>query len=154
MNSLSPIKSLRHRVGTLTRMTHEDWQWLARGWVALARARWRIARQPVPNTIAELQRTARPPHSPMNPAPMVQAVLRAKHFFPIPMLCLPESLAVAELLAERGQPCDLVLGARLTEAGLDAHAWVEQAGIPINSPPDSAETHPVYLREAIAYQGV
>jgi hypothetical protein len=147
------MTTLRQRVGTLTRMTRTDWQWLALAWVALARARWRIARQPMPATIADLQRGARPPHTAINPAPVVQAVLRAKHLFPIPMLCLPESLAVAELLAERGQPCDLVLGARLTEAGLDAHAWVEQAGIPLNSPPESAETHPVYLRETIAYQG-
>jgi hypothetical protein len=138
------------RFRTLTSMTIAEWQWLGTAWVALARARWRIARQPMPAIIAELHRAARPSQKGVDSAPVVRAVLRAKHLFPIPMLCLPESVAIAEMLVQRGQPCALVLGARLTDqSGLDAHAWVEQSGVPINSPLTSEADHPVYLREMI-----
>jgi len=141
---------LQKRFRTLTSMTFADWRWIGVAWVALARARWRIARQPMPAIIAELHRTARPRQAATDSAPMVRGVLRAKHLFPIAMLCLPESVAIAELLVQRGQPCALVMGARLTdENGLDAHAWVEQDGVPINSPLTSATDHPVYLRETI-----
>jgi hypothetical protein len=141
---------LQKRLNTLTSMSRADWQWLGIAWMALARARWRIARLPMPNVIAHLHQAARPHQTDMDSAPLVQAVLRAKHLFPISMFCLPESVAIAELLVQRGQPCALVLGARLTDAkGLDAHAWVEQKGIPINSPLSSETDHPVYLREQI-----
>ncbi len=141
---------LQKRFRTLTTMTLADWQWLGIAWVALARARWRIARQPMPAIIEGLHRAARPAQKVVESAPVVRAVLRAKHLFPISMLCLPESVALTELLVQRGQPCALVLGARLTDtSALDAHAWVEQDGIPINSPLTSATDHPVYLREMI-----
>lgn len=140
----------QNRFRTLTSMSLAEWQGLGSAWLALARARWRIARHPMPDIIAGLHRAARPHQNAVDSAPIVRAVLRAKHLFPMPMLCLPESVAIAELLVERGQPCALVLGARLTDAkGLDAHAWVEQDGVPINSPLSSETDHPVYLRELI-----
>ncbi len=142
---------LQKRFRTLTSMSRADWQWLGVAWLALARARWRIARQPMTEIIAGLHKAARPRQTSIESAPIVQAVLRAKHLFPMPMLCLPESVAITELLVQRGQPCALVLGARLTDQqGLDAHAWVEQEGFPINSPLTSATDHPVYLREVIS----
>lgn len=132
-------------------MSIAEWQWLGIAWLALARARWRIARQPMTEIIAGLHRAARPWQAIQDADPIVRAVLRAKHLFPVAMLCLPESVAITEMLVQRGQPCALVLGARLTdEQGLDAHAWVEQEGVPLNSPLTSATDHPVYLREVIS----
>jgi hypothetical protein len=128
-------------------MAPREWRLLGEAWVALARARRRIARQPMSATIADLHQASRPRREAVDATPIVRAVLRAKHLFPVPMLCLPESVALAEMLVIRGQPCALVLGARLEGGGLDAHAWVEQNDIPINSPLTSATDHPVYLRE-------
>lgn len=79
----------------------------------------------------------------------MRAVQRAAHLYPMPMLCLPQSVALARLLAQHGQRCEVVIGARPESGALAAHAWVELAGVPINSAADSAERHPVLLRAAI-----
>lgn len=81
--------------------------------------------------------------------PIVRAVQRATHLHIVPMLCLPQSVATSWMLGRRGITCEFVIGARPKEGALDAHAWVERAGVPINSPLDSAQRHPVFLREPI-----
>ncbi len=111
-------------------------------WVALRR--WKIA-----EVLSQLQQSARPQEVPDAPEPIVRAVQRATHLHIMPMLCLPQSLAIARMLARRGQPCELLIGARPGQGTLDAHAWVELNGHPINSPPNTPQTHPVLLRQAI-----
>jgi hypothetical protein len=44
--------------------------------------------------------------------------------------CLTRSLVLTQLLARRGIPATLVIGAR-TRPSFSAHAWVEQAGHPV-----------------------
>jgi hypothetical protein len=44
--------------------------------------------------------------------------------------CLTRSLVLTQLLAKRGIPATLVIGAR-TAPSFSAHAWVEQAGQPV-----------------------
>jgi hypothetical protein len=44
--------------------------------------------------------------------------------------CLTRSLVLTQLLARRGIPATLVIGAR-TKPSFLAHAWVEQAGQPV-----------------------
>jgi hypothetical protein len=51
---------------------------------------------------------------------------------PFPATCLTRSLLLGWMLRRRGVASQLRLGVRLTEGVLDAHAWVEYAGIPIN----------------------
>jgi hypothetical protein len=46
--------------------------------------------------------------------------------------CLTRSLYLWWLLRRRGVYCQLRIGVRMTEGGLEAHAWVEHAGIPVN----------------------
>lgn len=45
--------------------------------------------------------------------------------------CLRQALAVQWWLRRRGLPARLRIGARRTGDGLDAHAWVELAGVPL-----------------------
>ena len=47
-------------------------------------------------------------------------------------LCLPHSLVLLYLLRRRGLPCELMIGAQITEQEFAAHAWVELDGIPVN----------------------
>ncbi|MBK6555916.1 MAG: lasso peptide biosynthesis B2 protein [Comamonadaceae bacterium] len=52
-----------------------------------------------------------------------------------PRTCLTRSLLLGWLLRRRGVASDLRIGVRLTNGVLDAHAWVEYDGIPVNDQP-------------------
>ncbi len=58
---------------------------------------------------------------------------------PVPATCLTRSLLLGWVLRRRGVANQLRIGVRLTQGALDAHAWVEYAGIPINDRPDVGE---------------
>lgn len=53
-----------------------------------------------------------------------------------PRTCLTRSLLLGWLLRRRGVASNLRIGVRLTNGALDAHAWVECEGIPVNDRPD------------------
>jgi hypothetical protein len=141
-----------------TRWSRTDWALLAEAWFNLLWAWQALHRWPLLDVLDHLERVARPPASSQAMTPdagaVVRAVLRATHLYPMPMLCLPQSIATARMLAKRGQPCEVVIGAQPRVAQLDAHAWVEQDGRPVNSPLDSAETHPVLLRHPIGWKAL
>ena len=66
------------------------------------------------------------------------AVNIAARHTPFPATCLTRSLLLGWLLRRRGVASDLRIGVRLTNGVLDAHAWVECAGLPVNDQPDIA----------------
>lgn len=53
-----------------------------------------------------------------------------------PRTCLTRSLLLGWLLRRRGVESQLRIGVRLTGGMLDAHAWVECGGVPVNDQPD------------------
>jgi len=53
-----------------------------------------------------------------------------------PANCLTRSLYLWWLLRRRGVQCQLRIGVRLAAGALEAHAWVEHAGVPINDRED------------------
>ena len=57
----------------------------------------------------------------------------------IPTTCLTRSLLLRWMLQRRGVASQLRIGVRMNKGNLDAHAWVESAGIPINDRPDVGE---------------
>lgn len=61
-----------------------------------------------------------------------------------PANCLTRSLYLWWLLQRKGIPSQLRIGVRLTESKLEAHAWVEYAGIPINDRPDVSTTYAAF----------
>lgn len=72
---------------------------------------------------------------------MAEAVnLAAAHSF-FPGTCLTRSLVLLHLLAKRGVKAELRVGVRMLRGGLDAHAWVEHEGVPVN---DRADIGSVY----------
>ena len=55
-----------------------------------------------------------------------------------PVTCLTRSLCLWWALRRRGVGSQLRIGVRFVQGELDAHAWVEYAGAPINDTPDVA----------------
>lgn len=131
------------------RFSRQDWAALLAGWRALLWALWQLRRHPLPTVLAHVQAESRHPVPATPTEPLVRGVQRAARLFPVPVLCLPQSVAVARLLVQRGQPCSFLLGAQPKGDTLDAHAWVEVAGEPINSAPNTALHHPVLLHHAL-----
>lgn len=130
--------------------TVQEWLLFAEAWAALLAARFAIRRWQMGPILEHLQGVARSHRERVVlHEPIVRAVQRATHLHIVPMLCLPQSVAISWMLARRGIACEFVIGARPKEGQLDAHAWVEREGVPINSPLDSAQRHPVFLREPI-----
>lgn len=46
--------------------------------------------------------------------------------------CLPRSILLWWLLRRRGIEADVQIGVRLSDRGLEAHAWVERDGVVLN----------------------
>ena len=61
-----------------------------------------------------------------------EAVNIAARHTPFPVTCLSRSLLLCWLLHRRGVASGLRIGVRLTQGKLDAHAWVECEGVPVN----------------------
>ena len=66
-------------------------------------------------------------------------VNRAAHYAPGPVTCLTRSLLLRWLLRRRGIASELRIGVQLVQGQLDAHAWVEVEGMPINDAQDIAQ---------------
>jgi len=101
--------------------------WISLRVLGLQRLQARLQRKPLPQpaslTADELARLGTPVNS-------------AAHHALGPANCLTRSLYLWWLLRRRGINSQLRIGVRLNQGTLDAHAWVEHAGIPINDRPD------------------
>ena len=58
--------------------------------------------------------------------------------------CLSRSLTLLKLLQKADISGCLRIGVRMTEQGLDAHAWVEVANEPVNERPDVSRRYATY----------
>jgi hypothetical protein len=72
-------------------------------------------------------------------AALGRLVNAAAHYTFAPGTCLTRSLLLRRLLRRRGINADLRIGVRFVQGKLDAHAWVEYQGIPINDKQDVAQ---------------
>jgi len=64
---------------------------------------------------------------------------------PFPATCLTRSLVLVWLLGRSGVRGEICLGVRMVRSKLDAHAWVERDGVPINDSPDVAHRYAPFL---------
>ena len=62
----------------------------------------------------------------------------ASRYSPFPSSCLTRSLALVRMLKKDGIESQLRIGVRIAGTALDAHAWVEYAGMPVNDTADVA----------------
>ena len=111
---------------------------------AYMQARRELRRAPIESAVAALRsEEALPP--PLTPEPheleearrLGWAVARTLKLMPGDTRCLARSLVLTRLLARRGIPAKLVIGAR-GGPGFLAHAWVECDGQPVLSPGDES----------------
>ena len=65
-----------------------------------------------------------------------EAVNIAARHSTFPVTCLTRSLLLGWLLRRQNVASKLRIGVRLTQGMLDAHAWVECEGVPVNDRPD------------------
>lgn len=94
---------------------------------------------------SRLQRTLRPsgPHpsfSAEHVKRMAWAVDTAARNSLIPVSCLPRSLLLARMLQGHGAVC---IGVRPGRGGIEAHAWVEWEGLPLNERADVRQQFPI-----------
>ena len=70
---------------------------------------------------------------------LVRVVASAANHHVKAVTCLERSLVLQWLLRRQGCPAELRIGVRPDIAGLDAHAWVEIDGEPVNDRRDIAQ---------------
>ncbi|MES2937369.1 MAG: lasso peptide biosynthesis B2 protein [Pseudomonadota bacterium] len=63
---------------------------------------------------------------------------------PFPASCLTRSLVLQWLLRRHGIAAQLRIGVRRLQGPLDAHAWVEYGGVPVNDRADVANDYAVF----------
>jgi Transglutaminase-like superfamily len=104
-------------------------------------ARLALREGPIETTVARLRRPPAGVNAPRRvPAVaeaqrLARAVARTLAPLPGDTRCLVRSLVLIRVLARRGIPSTLVIGAR-SAPGFLAHAWVEHAGQPVLDPGD------------------
>jgi Transglutaminase-like superfamily len=110
---------------------------------AYLQARRELRRAPIASVVATLRSESPPPQLAAAAVALEEArrlgwvVARTLRLMPGDTRCLARSLVLTRLLARRGIPAKLVIGAR---GGPDflAHAWVEYEGQPVLSPGDGS----------------
>ncbi len=109
--------------------------------MAYLQARRELRRAPIASAVAALR--SEPPRAAVAAATVEEArrlgyaVARTLALMPGDTRCLARSLVLTRLLARRGIPAKLVIGARAAPDFL-AHAWVEYDGQPVLSPGDGS----------------
>ena len=110
---------------------------------AYLRAHRELRRAPIQSVVATLRSETSPPPPHPEPHALEEArrlgwiVARTLRLMPGDTRCLARSLVLTRLLARRGIPAKLVIGAR-GGPGFMAHAWVECNGQPVLSPGDGS----------------
>jgi hypothetical protein len=109
---------------------------------AYAAARSALAHEPIERALARLRAgpvasEARVSGALWESRRLGAAAARMLRLLPGDTRCLVRSLVLTRLLARRGIPCTLVIGARSSPVFL-AHAWVEHAGEPVLDPGDGS----------------
>jgi hypothetical protein len=110
---------------------------------AYMQARRELRRAPIESAVAALRSDGSLPPLTSGPHALAEArrlgwvVARTLKLMPGDTRCLARSLVLTRLLARRGIPAKLVIGARADPDFL-AHAWVEYDGQPVLSPGDGS----------------
>ena len=112
--------------------------------VAYLRARSALRRTPIASAVSRLRSENRPPRAAATDQGTLdearrlgRAAARTLAILPGDTRCLVRSLVLTRMLARRGIPVRLVIGAR-AEPDFLAHAWVEYAGEPVLSSGDGS----------------
>ena len=109
--------------------------WMRLRWYGLAAVqRW----------VASYAKPAQVTHDRVDVQHLADLCRVAVRHVPCPTTCLTRSLVLVLLLQKKGLTPKLRIGVRMVGSALDAHAWVEYAGIPVNDAPDVAQRFAVF----------
>lgn len=108
--------------------------------ITYGRVRWLLARKDLQATLESLRRLGDVPVPDPHNEELTWELghrlgwITARTLRPLPgdSRCLMRSLVLTRMMARRGVPTTLIIGAK-TERGFAAHAWVERGGLPILS---------------------
>jgi hypothetical protein len=117
---------------------------MALAWVSLPICHAGLALFGLAKVQAWVLKRPMPSANPSNPAPfglegirsLGTAVNRAARYPKIERACLRRSLVLLWLLRRHGVEAKLCIGVRFLDGALDAHAWVEWHGHPVNDRAD------------------
>ena len=146
-------KLWRHRVNRTRQIDQRDRALLAEAIFALARARVQLATQPFPRIARRLGGFVAPDKARVVSADWTTgdddgavaikvgwAVTRAARHVPFGAVCLPQAMAAKAMLTRRGISSVMHFGTRRGEAiSLDAHAWLDAAGVEVTGYPVEAQ---------------
>ncbi len=148
--------SLRRKLGTASSLTWRDWGIFFQSWFLLPGVDWGLrlfSFRRVQDWALGGKRQAFA-HSPENGSAGLEAssletarrvarqVGRAARNHLYPMSCLRRSLVLQHLLRRREIAAALRIGVRREDGMLQAHAWVEVGGVPIDEPEGIAAAFP------------
>ena len=127
---------------------------LAKAWLGLQMAWLALRILPFPSIQSRLKNgnLGRPHgYAATSPVDLGRLIDMASRISPLPTTCLTRSVVMCWMLRRRGIAHELVIGVRQVEAGLQAHAWVECKGSPVNDSGDiAAQFHPLqYIEGAV-----
>lgn len=144
---------MRTKLKAWRSLPREDRGHLARAWAYLFVARATLPVLPLPRVGALLNRLpagSPPAGEPLPAAHLARLVDVAARNHVRPMTCLPRSLALQALLHRQGEEADLRIGVRREAGRILAHAWIEQAGDPVEEPASVGAFAPLTLPEPLS----
>lgn len=112
-------------------LPREERRGFARAWACLLVTDLALFVLPVPRVAALLRFVPGKPSPALAPARLAELVEAAGRHHYRRMTCLTRSLALQALLRRQGVEADLRIGVRREDGRLQAHAWVEHAGVPL-----------------------
>ena len=126
---------MKGKLHALLALTPAERRTLGLAWAYLLAADLALRVLPLPRVERLLARLSagRPKPGPA-PARLAQLTgIAARHHL-LPMVCLPQSLALQALLRRQGLSSELRIGVSRAGGTVHAHAWVEHAGSPLGDP--------------------
>jgi hypothetical protein len=85
-----------------------------------------------------------PEYQDPDPQTLGKLIAVAANHLPLPSTCLTRSLLLLWLLGRRGLRAELRIGVKRVGSGIESHAWVEIAGMPVNDAPGVADRFTVF----------
>ena len=123
---------MKSKLRALLALTPDERRALGLAWAYLLISDLALRILPLPRVERVLARLSAGRREPgLTPARLAQLTgIAARHHL-LPMVCLPQSLALQALLRRQGLSSELRIGVRRAGGTLHAHAWVEHAGSPL-----------------------
>jgi hypothetical protein len=150
---------MKHKLKRAYSLSARDWIMLAEAWLTLTWIDFAVSFLPYRwwKSWLLIQPDAKANQSSTPSLPFPQLVwsvnAAANHHLRKPT-CLRRSLTLKRMLLRRHVTTDLRIGIRKNRNQVDAHAWIEQAGIVINDSPDIATRYsqfPVLKEELLRH---